>query len=90
MDNALEKHQFDDHSKILEAHERRLDSHDKELENRVTYKHFYWITGILITIVGSMFLMIWQSLQYVEKITATTQSSVSFIQGTLQNASITK
>lgn len=59
-------------------------------ENHVTYPQFAWIVGILMTIVGGMFVLIWAQLQYVSKTTASTQSTVSFIQGTLQNASISK
>lgn len=90
MEDTLTKHQFNDHDKRLAEHELRLDGIDKRFDSHVTYKQFSWTVGILVTIVGGMFLLIWQSLQELSKVSSDTQSRVSFIQGTLQNADIKK
>lgn len=56
----------------------------------VTYEHFYWIIGVLLTIVICLFGVIYQKQSSTDDKVSSTQQSVSFIQGKLENAEITK
>ncbi len=78
----------DDKYKIVLAHIKEIRS---ELENRVTYKHFTWVLGILITILISLFGYIANQITDVQgvinvmsKDVSNTNSNVSRIQGKLE------
>lgn len=60
-----------------------------ELKTKIDKEQFYWVIGILMTIVLAVFGVIYAKLNDVGLDVNKTQVDVSFIQGTLRAAEVT-
>ena len=82
----------------LEESMKSILLRESDYDNKfITYKQFYWTVGVLMSVVVGMFYLIYSrqelmasQLLDISKNSSETQKNVSFIQGVLQNAQITK
>ena len=63
---------------------------EKELKNKVSQEQFYWVIGILMTIVLGIFGVIYTKLTTNDDKSVSIQKDVSFIQGKIEKAEIIK
>lgn len=82
----LEEH-LNEISNITKSQKQEIEN---ILKDKVDYKHFYWIVGVLMTIVVGLFGVIYSKLSSIEERSVSVQNDVSFIQGKLQKAEITQ
>ena len=68
----------------------RLDSIDAHMENKVSYGQFYWVIGILMTIILTVFGIIYAKIENVYDKASTTQNSVAEIRGILSQLEVVK
>ena len=68
----------------------RLDDLEIKIDERVTYKVFTWILGILMTIILGALGLIYTKVDQVDEKAGPTQNAVSRIAGQLIGADITK
>lgn len=65
---------------VFEAYTKEMNA---QLENRVTFKHFYWIVGIALTILLSVFGFISAQLKDLSLTTSSVQQDVASLKGKL-------
>jgi hypothetical protein len=81
--------------KLEDRFEKRMDSFETKFEsdmakvwtaisNSVTYKHFYWVIGVLITILIAVVGFISTQISTLQSDSAAIKSSVSRIDGKLE------
>lgn len=79
---------LDAHIKISDEHyieiTNQLKDINKELKNKVSYKEFIWIIGIMILILMAMFGWIAYQIGELNLTVNSTEKSVSMIQGKLE------
>lgn len=71
-------------------HEVQINAILEREVNYVTYKQFYIVIGFLVSLFLGMTGLIWSQLHEIAATGNDTKDRVSYIQGTLQNASVTK
>lgn len=68
----------------IENIEKRLNSVEIKEDSHVTYYHFYWIIGVLLTIVICLFGVIYMRQEEGLKDSSSIRQSVSKIEGKLE------
>jgi hypothetical protein len=73
-------------TKIFDDYDKKLEILEKE---KIDKTQFYWIIGILMTVVCGLFAVIYIKLDSVGSDVSKTQSDVALINGILKGAEIT-
>jgi hypothetical protein len=71
--------------KSLERLEGNVMTLDSEMKNKVGWKQFFWIVGLLTTFMTAMLAAIWFQVRVNGDLANTTHHKVSFIEGVLSN-----
>ena len=66
-----------------------ISGFEKELKTKVSQDQFYWVIGVLMTIVLGIFGVIYSKLTTIDDKSVSIQNDVSFIQGKIKGAEIT-
>lgn len=86
--NELEKHKIhdklNDHDQSINDLKLMVSTIERDLRGKVSYKMFWSIIGILMTVVTGLLGIIYATVEKINDRTYTTQQNVSEIQGTLK------
>lgn len=66
-----------------------ISGFEKELKTKVSQDQFYWVIGVLMTIILGIFGVIYSKLTTIDDKSVSIQNDVSFIQGKIKGAEIT-
>lgn len=98
MEDILQTEKIKELEKAVQTLIIRQDDAEKDMQrNYVSYQQFWWTVGVLMTVVGGMFYLVYSRQENMQsqlidimKNTQETKQNVSFIQGLLNKADITK
>ena len=81
---------FSDHINNYEKLSENVDDIQKELGTKVSWVVFWSIIVLLAGVVGTSFTLLYNAIKDVQATSYSTQNTVSYIKGVLDNAAITR